>query len=112
LLVIAVFIPSVTVLSSAGHTNSSAPVSPVDVPAVTCAGVDFSTLPATVVLALGVVAHGPLSCQAPLIYVCSTHSVVLIILSPTTGVKASLCTVVRDFTVNPAVSVPENDTFF
>ena len=46
---------SVTVLSSAGHTNSSAPVHPVLVHAVTSPLVAFSTLPATVVLALGVV---------------------------------------------------------
>lgn len=46
---------SVTVLSSAGHTKSSAPVHPVAVPAVTSPLVAFSTLPATVVLALGVV---------------------------------------------------------
>ena len=45
---------SVTVFSSDGHTNNSAPVPPVLVPAVTSAGVDFSTLPAIVVLALGV----------------------------------------------------------
>jgi len=46
---------SVTVLSSAGHTNSSAPVHPVLVHAVTSPLVAFSTFPATVVLALGVV---------------------------------------------------------
>ena len=46
---------SVTVLSSAGHTNNSAPVHPVLVHAVTSPLVAFSTFPATVVLALGVV---------------------------------------------------------
>ena len=45
---------SVIVLSSAGHTKSSAPVHPVLVPAVTSPLVAFSTLPATVVLAFGV----------------------------------------------------------
>ena len=42
---------SVTVFNSAGHTNNSAPVPHVLVPAVTSAGVDFSTLPATISLA-------------------------------------------------------------
>ena len=51
---------SVTVLSSAGHTKSSAPVHHVLVPAVTSPLVAFSTLPATVVLALGVVAQAPI----------------------------------------------------
>jgi hypothetical protein len=55
---------SVTVLSSAGHTNSSAPVHPVLVHAVTSQLVAFSTLPATVVLALGVVLV-PLSFHVP-----------------------------------------------
>ena len=45
---------SVTVLSSAGHTKSSAPVHPVAVHAVTSPLVAFSTLPAAVVLAFGV----------------------------------------------------------
>jgi hypothetical protein len=45
---------SVTVLSSAGHTNNSAHVHPVLVHAVTSQLVAFSTLPATVVLAFGV----------------------------------------------------------
>ena len=55
---------SVTVLSSAGHTNNSAPVHPVLVPAVTSPLVAFSTLPATVVLAfttdpVALVDHAP-----------------------------------------------------
>jgi len=58
-------ITSVTVFNSAGHTNSSAPVPPVLVPAVTSDRVDFSTLPATVVLALGVLAPLVSSTQAP-----------------------------------------------
>lgn len=53
-------IASVTTLSSAGHTNNSAPVHPVLVHAVTSPLVAFSTLPATVSLALGVVAHAPI----------------------------------------------------
>lgn len=48
---IAVVNQSVIVLSSAGHTKSSAPVHPVLVHAVTSPLVAFSTLPATVVLA-------------------------------------------------------------
>ena len=55
---------SVTVLSSAGHTNSSAPVHPVLVHAVTSPLVAFSTLPATVVLAFGVLPVA-LSTHAP-----------------------------------------------
>ena len=51
---------SVTVLSSAGHTKSSAHVHHVLVHAVTSPLVAFSTLPATVVLALGVVAQAPI----------------------------------------------------
>lgn len=55
---------SVIVLSSAGHTNSSAPVHPVLVQAVTSPLVAFSTLPATVVLAfttdhVALVVHAP-----------------------------------------------------
>jgi hypothetical protein len=48
---------SVTVFNSAGQTNNSAPVHPVLVHAVTSPLVAFSTLPATVVLAFGVVVH-------------------------------------------------------
>ena len=55
---------SVTVLSSAGHTKSSAPVHPVLVHAVTSPLVAFSTLPATVVLAFGVLPVA-LSTHAP-----------------------------------------------
>ena len=55
---------SVTVLSSAGHTKSSAPVHPVEVHAVTSPLVAFSTLPATVVLAFGVLPVA-LSTHAP-----------------------------------------------
>jgi hypothetical protein len=55
---------SVTVLSSAGHTNSSAPVHPVLVPAATSQLSAFSTLPATVVLAFGVLPVA-LSTHAP-----------------------------------------------
>ena len=55
---------SVTVLSSAGHTNNSAPVHPVLVHAVTSPLVAFSTLPATVVLAFGVLPVA-LSTHAP-----------------------------------------------
>jgi len=61
---IAVVNQSVTVLSSAGHTKSSAHVHPVAVPAVTSQLVAFSTLPATVVLAFGVLPVA-LSTQAP-----------------------------------------------
>ena len=55
---------SVTVFSSAGHTNNSAPVHPVLVHAVTSQLVAFSTLPATVVLAfttdhVALVVHAP-----------------------------------------------------
>ena len=55
---------SVTVLSSAGQTNNSAPVHPVLVHAVTSQLVAFSTLPATVVLAfttdhVALVDHAP-----------------------------------------------------
>ena len=45
---------SVTVFKPSGHTNSSAPVSPVLVQFVICVGVAFSTFQATVVLAFGV----------------------------------------------------------
>lgn len=55
---------SVTTFSSAGHTNSSAPVHPVAVHAVTSPLVAFSTLPATVVLAFGVLPVA-LSTHAP-----------------------------------------------
>ena len=55
---------SVTFLSSAGHTNNSAPVHPVLVHAVTSPLVAFSTLPATVVLAFGVLPVA-LSTHAP-----------------------------------------------
>lgn len=55
---------SVTVLSSAGHTKSSAPVHPVLVHVVTSPLVAFSTLPATVALAFGVLPVA-LSTHAP-----------------------------------------------
>jgi hypothetical protein len=59
-----VFNGSVTVLSSAGHTNNSAHVHPMAVPAATSQLVAFSTLPATVVLAfttdhVALVVHAP-----------------------------------------------------
>lgn len=63
-MIISAFTQSVTVLSSAGHTNSSAPVHPVLVHAVTSQLVAFSTLPATVVLAFGVLPVA-LSIHAP-----------------------------------------------
>ncbi len=53
-MIISALTQSVTVLSSAGHTNSSAPVHPVAVHAVTSPLVAFSTFQATVVLAFGV----------------------------------------------------------
>lgn len=55
---------SVTVLSSAGHTKSSAHVHHMLVHAVTSPLVAFSTLPATVVLAFGVLPVA-LSTHAP-----------------------------------------------
>lgn len=50
---------------SLGSTSSNAPVSPVSVPAIDCADVAISTLPATVVLALGCVLPDATVDQAP-----------------------------------------------
>jgi hypothetical protein len=58
------FLSDIDFLDCTGVLTSSAPVSPVAVPAVNCASVAISTLPATVSLALAVVpvandAHAP-----------------------------------------------------
>jgi hypothetical protein len=71
---------SVTVFSCAGHTNNSAHVPPVDVPAVTSHAVAFSTFPATVSLAFGVLAPLVSSTHAHAWYFWNSPTAVLYIL--------------------------------
>lgn len=53
---------------SLGRTDNNAPVSPVSVPALLCAVVAISTLPATVSLAFGCVDHAAKAFHAQAIY--------------------------------------------
>lgn len=61
---------------SLGNTDNKAPVPPVSVPAILSADVAISTLPATVVLAFGVL-PAAMSVHAQLTYCWNTHNAVL-----------------------------------